>query len=119
MTAIDTSGSIDDQMLELIDAELRLLSRSYAITVVECDAVIRRVYRYRGLKSVLGRGGTDFRPPLQSSFLRKHQPDILIYFTDGAGPAPDDPPRTPVIWCIVPDGQPPVEWGRTIQISSQ
>jgi len=105
MAVIDTSGSITNSLLEMIDGELRLLARSSSVTVAECDAEIHRAYRYRRLESVTGRGGTDFRPPLEAKFLREHRTDLVIYFTDGFGPAPEKAPRVPVIWCLVPRGK--------------
>lgn len=116
LVVIDTSGSISDVILELIDGELRRLAAHHAVTVVECDAAIHAVYRYRPVKTVSGRGGTDFRPPLAPDFLRKHRADLVIYFTDGHGPAPDRPPGVPVIWCLVPGGVPPATWGRVISM---
>jgi predicted metal-dependent peptidase len=87
--------------------------------VVECDATIHAVYDYHGpLVSVQGRGDTDLRPPLASEFLAQYRPDLIVYFTDGLGPAPSRAPRIPLIWCIVPGGERPVDWGRAIQIKS-
>ena len=118
MAVIDTSGSITPETLELIDAELAKMARSYAVLVVECDAAIHAVYEYQArLTAVHGRGGTDLRPPLTRSFLRKHRPDLVVYFTDGFGPAPQRPPQIPVVWCVIPGGQRPIGWGRMIQIT--
>jgi predicted metal-dependent peptidase len=115
LCVIDTSGSIEDDHLEMIDAELRLLSRSCSIHIVECDSEIRRVTRYcRRLQLVTGRGGTDLRPPLERAFLRRFCPGVVIYFTDGEGPAPENPPAIPVIWCLVHGGKPPAPWGRVV-----
>jgi predicted metal-dependent peptidase len=116
MAVIDTSGSITDELLELIDGELRRLASGHEVTVVECDVVIHKVASYRRLKSVTGRGGTDLRPPLEQEFLRKHRPDVVIYFTDGLGPVHDRPPGVPVIWCLVPRGVPPASWGRVVRM---
>lgn len=115
MAVIDTSGSMTERLLEAVDGELRRLARCHSVTVVECDAAIQAVYEYRPLKCVTGRGGTDLRPPLDADFLRRHRPDVILYFTDGEGPAPKRPPRVPVIWCLVPRGKPPVSWGRVIR----
>lgn len=114
LAIIDTSGSISDELLELIDGELRRLAACHEVTVVECDTVIHRVERYRRLESVTGRGGTDFRPPLETAFLRQHRPGVVVYFTDGFGPAPESAPCVPVIWCLVPGGESPAPWGRVI-----
>jgi hypothetical protein len=117
VAVIDTSGSISDDCLEQIEGELARLSWSHPLQVIECDCEIHRIYRYRGrLEHVVGRGGTDFCPPLESSLLRKLQAELVIYFTDGDGPAPERPPSCPVIWCLVPEGKPPAPWGRVIRM---
>jgi predicted metal-dependent peptidase len=115
MAVIDTSGSITPDLLELINAELAHLAKAYDVTVVECDCAVHRVYTYsKPLQFAQGGGGTDFRPPLERTFLRKHSPDLIIYFTDGEGPAPERSPRVRVIWCLTPQGRQPAEWGRAI-----
>ena len=120
MAIIDTSDSMIPALLESITAELKRLARDFQVMVVECDAVIQASYPYRGsLKMVHGRGGTDLRPPFEAKFLAKIRPDVVIYFTDGDGPAPDCPPSMPVIWCLTPLGSRPVAWGREIQMSGQ
>jgi predicted metal-dependent peptidase len=120
VAVIDTSGSISDECLEHIEGELARLSRSHPVQVIECDCEIHRISRYRGrLEHVVGRGGTDFCPPLESSLLRKLQAELVIYFTDGDGPAPQRPPSCPVIWCLVPEGKPPAPWGRVIRMAEE
>jgi predicted metal-dependent peptidase len=104
------------RLLETVDGELRRLARAYPVTVVECDAAVRRAYRYRPLVSVTGRGGTDFRPPLEEAFLRQHRPDLVLFFTDGFGPAPERAPRVPVVWCLMPKGKAPAPWGRVLHM---
>jgi predicted metal-dependent peptidase len=118
MAVIDTSGSLSDRSLADISAELARLGRMAVVTVVECDSQVHAVYRYtKPVTEVTGRGGTDLRPPFAPAFLRKHKPDLLLYFTDGQGPAPDSAPRIPVIWVLTPMGQMPCRWGRTVRIS--
>ena len=119
MAVIDTSGSITPELLELIDAELAGLARHHEVKVVECDCEIHAVYDYRPLENVNGRSGTDFRPPLKPKFLRKHRPDLIVYFTDGMGPAPTEPPKMPVFWCLTPEGKAPVGWGRIIKLHAE
>ena len=72
----------------------------------------RRLVRHRR-----GRGGTSFCPPFEAAFLRQHRPELIIYFTDGFGSAPDNAPRIPVVWCLTPNGQTPATWGRVIQMT--
>ncbi len=119
MAVIDTSGSIDAAALEQISAELGRMSRVHDVTVVECDATVSAVYPWTGpLKAVRGRGGTDLRPPFQPDMLRKVRPDVVVYFTDGAGPAPTRRPPVPVVWCLTHAGTRPARWGREIRIDA-
>ena len=118
MAIVDTSGSMCPAVLTMIAAELKLMSRTHAITVVESDTKVQRVYPFRGtMEHVRGRGGTDLCPPFDQALLAKVRPDVIICFTDGCGPAPDRPPQVPVIWCLSPGGQKPADWGREITLS--
>lgn len=118
MCVIDTSGSITPKCLKMINGELtRLVKQSKDVLVVECDTFVHRTYPFKKLDYVIGRGGTDLRPPLEKGFLKAHLPDIVIYFTDGFGPAPEKVPIVPVIWAILPDGQVPAKWGKVVKIS--
>lgn len=117
MAVIDTSASMSKELLSLIGAELGRLAATTEVIVVECDAAIRRSYRYAGrLREVQGRGGTDLRPPFAPAFVRSQHPDLIVVFTDGHGPAPAAPPSIPVIWCITPDGARPAPWGRYLNL---
>lgn len=115
MAVIDTSGSITSGLLEQIARELQRLGTSHEVVVVECDAEIHRTYAFKGeLTDVCGRGGTDLCPPFEPAVLAKIRPDVLVYFTDGQGPAPVTPPRVPVLWCLTPGATVPAKWGRTV-----
>lgn len=117
MAIVDSSGSIGSRDLALIAPEIELIARTNDVLVVECDAKIRRVYPFTSsLTTVEGRGGTDLRPPLEKAFLAKHRPSLAIYFTDGYGPAPEQPPRVPVLWCLTATGRRPVTWGREVRL---
>ena len=116
MAVIDTSGSITAPLLQMIDGELARLAKAYTVKVVECDAMIHSVYEYKPIKKVKGGDGTDFCPPFEKDFLRQHRPDLVVYFTDGFGSAPDKAPRVPVIWCLTPNGVRPAPWGKVIQM---
>jgi predicted metal-dependent peptidase len=116
MAVIDTSGSITANDLTEISGAMARLARHCIVTIVECDSKIHEVYRYRAIKAVHGRGGTDLRPPLEEVFLRKQKPDCVIYFTDGYGPSPKETPRTPVLWCITRGGKSLATWGRVVEM---
>jgi predicted metal-dependent peptidase len=118
MAVIDTSASITRPLLNLIAGELDRMARSHEVTVLECDAAVHRMYRYQGvLHSVQGRGGTDLRPPFEASVLNTVKPDVVVYLTDGDGPAPIQAPSVPVVWCLTPDGDRPALWGRVVWMS--
>ena len=106
-------------LLEIITAELKRLARDFQVMVVECDTVIQASYPYRAVLKwstvAVGRIFGRLRGPV----LAKIRPDVIIYFTDGDGPAPDRPPSMPVIWCLTPLGSRPVAWGCEIQMSGQ
>lgn len=119
LAVIDTSGSMSEDMLSQISAELGRIARLARVVVIECDAKIQREYEYpEPLRTVRGRGGTDLRPPLQSDVIRRWKPSIVLVFTDGMGPAPDAAPIVPVIWCLTPNGSKPATWGDVIQLSA-
>lgn len=117
MAVIDTSGSMQPDMLAVIAGELSRLARDYRVTLVECDDEIRAVSRFTGeLGEVQGRGGTDLRPVFAHAFLKRIDADVIVYFTDGDGPAPEKPPKTLTIWCMIGEGKPPARWGKVVRI---
>lgn len=118
LAVIDTSASMTVRLLEQVNGELARLAAEHKVTVVENDARIQRVYPYRRIKSVAGRGGTDLRPPFERSFIQTHRPDLIVYFTDGLGPAPSDQPGLPVLWCLTPHGKTPAQWGEAVYMSN-
>jgi predicted metal-dependent peptidase len=117
LAVIDSSGSVTDPMLSTISAELTALSRYSRVTICECDTRIHRTYPYTGpVTNVVGRGGTDLRPPFDPEYLKGIRPDLILVFTDGGGPAPQVPPRVPVIWVVMSGGRAPVPWGRIVRV---
>jgi hypothetical protein len=118
LAVLDTSASMTAAGLMSIGGELARLGRAAEVVVVECDACIQATYPYRGnLLKVHGRGGTDLRPPLEAPFLARLRPDLVVYFTDGEGPAPASAPGVPVIWCLTPEGRAPADWGRCVRMN--
>ena len=50
----------------------------------------------------LDNGGTDFRPAFNLIKEKYHDNiDLFIYFTDGYGHYPENPPRYPVLWILI------------------
>lgn len=101
VVAIDTSGSVRDEQVKQIFNEIFAIiaRRSFELTVIECDAVIQRVYRLQSPNDlpdhVEGRGGTSFTPVIEYINERRYFRDaLLIYFTDGYGEASIPRPHT-------------------------
>jgi hypothetical protein len=118
LAAIDTSGSMSDAVLSDIAAELRVLARGRRVIVVQCDCAVHSVERFSGcIERCVGRGGTDFRPIFEPGLLRRTKADLVIVFTDGDGPAPDKPPRIPVLWTITTTHRAPAAWGEIIRMT--
>jgi len=119
MAVIDTSGSISADVLASITGELRRMTALANVVVVQCDAEIHSIEPMgASLERVVGRGGTDLRPPFESNVLMRVRPDVVVYFTDGYGPAPDNPPRRiRVLWCLTTNGVRPAPWGRSVRMT--
>ena len=109
--AIDTSGSVNDEMIAHIFNEIFaiLAKRKHEITVIECDAEVQRVYRAKNVSEiktkVVGRGGTLFSPVIKYINNNRYFRDsLLIYFTDGFGEDTIPKPRTyRNIWVVFDD----------------
>lgn len=103
LVAVDTSGSIDQEMLELFFTEIHAAWKAGAsVHVVECDAEIQRDYPYTGKppQKVAGGGGTEFEPVFQWMQNRRKF-DGCLYLTDGCGPTPATRPSCKLLWVLV------------------
>jgi predicted metal-dependent peptidase len=126
---LDTSGSMD------IDGEIRpamregrnviLQSGCDKLWFTQIDAALgcqpKRVSAADLLKvEICGRGGTDFRPAFPHAATLRPRPRLLIYFTDGIGPAPQVAPRDmEVIWCLMgKQRKVPATWGHVVHVES-
>lgn len=102
LVAVDTSGSIDQEMVEAFFAEIHAAWKAGAtVHVVECDAEVQRDYKYAGKppRDIAGGGGTEFEPVFRW-MQDQAQFDGLLYLTDGYGPAPTTRPRCKLLWVI-------------------
>jgi predicted metal-dependent peptidase len=119
LVALDTSGSIDQKMLEEFFTEIHGTWKVGAtVVIVECDAEVQRSYDYRGKPptAVAGGGGTEFEPVF--AWMRKQRPfDGVLYLTDGYGPAPSTRPNCKLLWVISEDGSTEaLPFGPTVRI---
>lgn len=86
--AIDTSGSVSDEMLREMLSEIKGIWDMFApqkMTIIDCDYVIHNVYEIEDGEEILdcqfsGGGGTSFHPVID--YCKEHETELLIYFTD-------------------------------------
>jgi predicted metal-dependent peptidase len=121
--AVDTSGSVSATDLKACAGVICSLLDHYKnvyVWVVEADTQVKKHYRLKSMDdfnyNVHGRGGTDFVQPLEW-IQETLNPDIVLYFTDGYGQAPEKEPKHQMVW-VTPKGyNPPVKYGTHIEIT--
>jgi predicted metal-dependent peptidase len=110
--AVDTSGSIGGDTINVFMTEIQDILRAYPdlrCDLYYADAQLHGPYRLMRddpLPPAMGGGGTDFRPFFQA-VMRGDQheyPAACIYLTDGFGTFPDEPPTMPTLWAITAGG---------------
>ena len=123
VVALDTSGSTQGD-LAVFFAELVSLMNSfgrYDLDVIQCDAKVQNVEHFSDANPptpnkkwmAKGFGGTDFCPVFDYVHkTMREKPDLLLYFTDGCGTAPERQPAYPVMWVLTDNGTAPCHWGR-------
>ena len=118
---VDTSGSVSDDMLRQFFGELELMSAKFKITLVQFDAAIQSVDKYRrgGWKKIKihGRGGTSFIDCIEGIKEKKIVGKVNLILTDGYAQWPKEQPF-PVLWCIIGKRgeHPKPDWGRVLTI---
>jgi predicted metal-dependent peptidase len=122
--AEDTSLSMGtDQLIEARSEGYHLLKKMglQEAWLIQADTQVERCERISLRKmpsiSYKGRGGTNFIPVFQKVMQLRPRPNLLVFFTDGAGPAPEHQPRgLEVVWCIVrtPYSCRPAPWGKMV-----
>lgn len=128
VVALDTSGSTEYD-LALFFGELVSLMRSFGrfeLTVIQCDADIHDVQIFTDARipasnhrwKIKGGGGTDFRPVFDYVHKKSLKPDLLLFFTDGYGDAPVNPPPYPMMWVLTNDSRTLAPWGRVAHFKS-
>lgn len=116
--AIDTSGSIDENILSAFTQEFKNIMTNFPSVSIElliADAKVHHHYTFQGgeeLGFVLkGGGGTDYRPVFDYIEANLTMSTMLLYFTDGDGWFPKIAPNYEVLWALsrpakVPFGKP-------------
>jgi predicted metal-dependent peptidase len=109
VVCVDTSGSIDDEMLAYFCAEIQTIKNRVGaeIVLIACDAAVHDILyigAHENLKQKIleqkggigGGGGTDFRPAVAAAEKIKGAA-VCVYLTDMCGPFPTTS-AIPLIW---------------------
>ena len=119
--AVDCSGSVNQRLLGLFEAEVRSIlegQRPRRVHVMYFDAMVQRVDTYEAGESValrpVGGGGTEFGPCFE--WLNEHgiRPETLVVLTDLDGSFPSSIPEYPVLWASTGRSQAP--FGQVIPV---
>lgn len=119
---IDTSGSIDSEILSDFLSEIRAIADILSpktLHVCCADADVQSVEKLIPgddlTVSLKGGGGTDFRPAISWAESLETKPAIVIYFTDLEGSFPSNEPSVNVLWVSTTNLKAP--FGETIYIN--
>ncbi|MEI8255830.1 MAG: VWA-like domain-containing protein, partial [Deltaproteobacteria bacterium] len=115
LVVIDTSSSMSTDELAEVSRQLARIAEHARIMVLECDTEITRSYPFtKTIEHVVGRGGTDLRPVFAPEVLAQYRPDGIVYFTDGEGPFPAEPPAVRTLWILTKSGGFACPWGERV-----
>lgn len=124
LVAIDTSGSMGAAELHAGLSEVRGVLRALdaPVRVVSCDCEVHEEGSAETVEQVAqllrGGGGTSFLPVFDMIAASPQRPELVVFVTDGDGPAPAIPPHgVRVIWLLVgKHARVPAPWGKVIQV---
>lgn len=110
---VDTSGSINDELLGMFLGEIAAIADTFPQLEVLVWSADSELYGPSTIEkfSPVGGGGTDFRPIFQ-----KVEPDdLVIYLTDGYGLMPEKPHHK-TVWAITPGGVEAFPFGKVARL---
>lgn len=121
---VDTSGSMGtSEIMDCLTESKGILEAVGAdLDFCACDAEVHELRPVADIRTMMtllkGGGGTDFRPAFEALALRKPRPEVIIFATDGYGPAPLLQPRgMKTIWLLVGGNtNPPAPWGDVVVV---
>lgn len=118
LIAVDTSGSIDSDLLAMFGGVVNQLVDVLPIDFMQFDANVTaqpKPFERKMLQiAFTGRGGTDFQP-VMDIVDKQHYKGVMI-LTDGCAGVPTQP-KARVLWVLPEGDKPPVEWGDRIHLS--
>ena len=110
--AIDTSGSIDNQVLNTFLSEVQGILRSYPHLLCDlyyADAEAHGPFpltAHGDIPPPIGGGGTNFIPFFTAVERDSTMAEegVCVYLTDGYGTFPPEPPLMPTLWVVTSGG---------------
>jgi predicted metal-dependent peptidase len=121
----DTSGSVTDELLARVLAEVEGVIRaagasSSGVRVLSCDAAVHTVHRATRASQVMliGGGGTDMGAGISAAADLRPRPGVIVVLTDGRTPWPAAGPRGVyvVVGLLDQTAPPPPTWARVVRI---
>ena len=126
LVAIDTSASMGKAELERALAEAQGVFKAIGCPVayMACDSVVHGGVKVATSATDIvlrGGGGTNFVPVFKEAEKMAPRPDVVVFITDGGGPAPQHRPSwCEVIWVLVGRYRcKPCDWGDVIEIPEE
>ena len=117
LIGIDVSDSTNsDELREAFARELLQITRGRdaTVTLLYANSRIQQIKTFSGTPGVVerydGGGFTDLRPVFDYAKTMHPLPAVVIYLTDGVGPAPPQM-DFPTLWVLTAAGDKPVPWG--------
>lgn len=125
---VDTSGSVDEELLQNFLSELFFAINSTRGTTGYLYYFDTELYPQGNIKDLdgvpkpVGLGGTSFVPIMKElnkiSSENSHTNTVGIIYTDGFAPMTWEEPETPLLWCISPGGvkEENIKYGDVVRI---
>ncbi|MFG1948666.1 VWA-like domain-containing protein [Nonomuraea sp. NPDC048826] len=123
VVVIDTSGSVTDDVLNRLLAEVTAIIQGAAgpdrrLRAYCCDVRPHAVQAVRRASDIelVGGGGTDMRAGLAAAMALRPRPDLVVVLTDGATPWPEQRPAAHVVVCLIGDGGHAPAWASAARV---
>ncbi|WP_336216721.1 vWA domain-containing protein [Nonomuraea sp. LPB2021202275-12-8] len=123
VVVIDTSGSVADDVLSRLLAEVTGIIDGVAgpnrrLRALCCDVRPHPVQVVRRASDIelIGGGGTDMRAGVEAATALRPRPDLVIVLTDGETPWPEHRPSAHVVICLIGDGGHAPGWASVARV---
>ena len=120
LVAVDTSGSIDSNLLTEFLGVMNGMIDFMPIDLIQFDYEKQTdpipYDRHRHTFEFKGRGGTNFQPVMD--LVSKYRYKGVLILTDGEAAAPTQPTNNARVLWVLPEGHnPPVDWGDRVHMT--